>query len=227
MSSNKATSATTRCIPAQTQRPSAQGANARNQHTHSTGAHNANMRNSIVGIWAHRARSRRAQSHKAQSHKVRSRRVQPHTRRHTGREGGRRRRSRAIAFTIEVGPTTKLHEHTEDTARAGKRAQGGHVHRWRDMRAQREHARGAHRPQACARTRTTHCRTGATPSGHAPRRDRARRTQRARATRHSGKHRTGAPRTAAAAPRLAAPAAPRHLFPALPGRTSSKIPSGG
>ena len=115
---------------------------------------NANMRNSIV---AHRTQSRRAQSHKAQSHKVRSRRVQPHTRRHTGREGGRRRRSRAIAFTIEVGPTTKLHEHTEDTARAGKRAQGGHVHRWRDVRAQRKHARGAHRPQACARTRTTHC----------------------------------------------------------------------
>ena len=146
-----------RQTPAQTQRPSAQGANARNQHTHSTGAHNANMRNSIVGIWAHRARSRRAQSHKAQSHKVRSRRAWPHRRRHTGREGGRRRRSRASAFTIEVGPTTKLHEHTEDTARAGKRAQGGHVHRWRDVRAQRKHARGAHRPQACARTRTTHC----------------------------------------------------------------------
>ena len=168
----------------------------------------------MVAIWAHRARSRRAQSHKAQSHKVQSRRAWPHRRRHTGREGGRRRRSRASAFTIEVGPTTKLHEHTEDTARAGKRAQGGHVHRWRDMHAQREHAQGAHRPQACARTRTTHCCRVATPSGHAPQRDRARQTQRARATRRSGKHRTGAPRTAAAAPWPAAPAAPRHLFPA-------------
>ena len=146
-----------RQIPAQTQRPSAQGANTRNQHTHRTGAHNANMRNSMVAIWAYRARSRRAQSHKAQSHKVRSRRAWPHRRRHTGREGGCRRRSRASAFTIEVGPTTKLHEHTEDTARAGKRAQGGHVHRWRDVRAQRKHARAAHRPQACAWTRTTHC----------------------------------------------------------------------
>ena len=65
-----------RQIPAQTQRPSAQGANARNQHTHSTGAHNANMhstgahnvdtRNSMVAIWAHRARSRRAQGAIAQ-----------------------------------------------------------------------------------------------------------------------------------------------------------------
>ena len=120
-----------RQIPAQTQRPSAQGANARNQHTHSTGAHNANMhstgahnanmRNSMVAIWAHRARSRRAQSHKAQLHKVQSRRAWPHRRRHTGREGGRRRRSRASAFTIEVGPTTrtKLHEHTEDSTPNG------------------------------------------------------------------------------------------------------------
>ena len=88
---------------------------------------------------------------------MRSRRAWPHRRRHTGREGGRRRPSRASGFTIEVGPTTKLHEHTEDTARAGKRAQGGHVHRWRDVRAQRKHARGAHRSQACARTLTTHC----------------------------------------------------------------------
>ena len=37
-----------RRTPAQAQRPSAQGANARNEHTHGTGAYNANMRNSIV-----------------------------------------------------------------------------------------------------------------------------------------------------------------------------------